>query len=215
IKTLSGSLDELSKLSSEILSALNPDKLLSYRLGGFIKVGYDKQLDEYKNINDTAKSWLDELEAREREETGIKTLKVHFNKVFGYYIEVSKSFTDKVPYRYQRKQTLVNGERYITDELKEIEIKVLSAEENATAIENRIFANLKEICMEELYKLQTTARALAYIDVILSLAVVSVSNRYIKPIINAKAKCIKIKMADIPLLNVWLIEDHMSPTILS
>ena len=200
IKTLSGSLDELSKLSSEILSALNPDKLLSYRLGGFIKVGYDKQLDEYKNINDTAKSWLDELEAREREETGIKTLKVHFNKVFGYYIEVSKSFTDKVPYRYQRKQTLVNGERYITDELKEIEIKVLSAEENATAIENRIFANLKEICMEELYKLQTTARALAYIDVILSLAVVSVSNRYIKPIINAKAKCIKIKNGRHPVV---------------
>ena len=200
IKTLSGSLDELSKLSSEILSALNPDKLLSYRLGGFIKVGYDKQLDEYKNINDTAKSWLDELEAREREETGIKTLKVHFNKVFGYYIEVSKSFTDKVPYRYQRKQTLVNGERYITDELKEIEIKVLSAEENATAIENRIFANLKEICMEELYKLQTTARALAYVDVILSLAVVSVSNRYIKPIINAKAKCIKIKNGRHPVV---------------
>ena len=200
LKSLNKGLDILPHVTKEIFSALDPEKILSYRLGGYIKEGYNKQLDEYVNIDKTAKSWLDALEAREREETGIKTLKVHFNKVFGYYIEVSKSFTGKVPYRYQRKQTLVNGERYITDELKEIEEKVLSAEANATALENKIFANLKEICFAELAQLQSTARAIAYLDAILSFAVVSVSNRYTKPVIGAKTKSVRIKNGRHPVV---------------
>lgn len=200
LKTLNGSMDVLPHLTSEILSALNPEKLMSYRLGGYIKKGYDKQLDEYKDIDKTAKEWLEQLEIREREETGIKTLKINFNKVFGYYIEVSKSFVDKVPYRYQRKQTLVNGERYITDELKEIEEKVLSAADNANALEDKIFAHLKEMCFAELACLQRTARAIACLDAILSFANVSVSNRYNKPVINGKTKCIKIKNGRHPVV---------------
>ena len=200
LKTIASTIQPLPHIANEIISALDPEKISAYKLGGYIKKGYDKQYDEYKDINETAKKWLDDLEAREKEETGIKTLKVHFNKVFGYYIEVSKSFTDKVPYRYQRKQTLVNGERYITDELKEIEEKVLSAEENKYALENKIFAHLKEICFEELARLQSIARAIAYLDVILSFAVVSVSNRYTKPAIGNKTKSIHIKNGRHPVV---------------
>ena len=200
LKTLNNKLEALPHISSEIFAALNADKMSSYKLGGYIKEGYNSELDKYVNMDKTARDWLDDLEAREREETGIKTLKVHFNKVFGYYIEVSKSFVDKVPYRYQRRQTLVNGERYITDELKEIEEKVLSAEENATALENKIFANLKEICFAELLALQNTARAIGYLDAILSFASVSVSNRYTKPIINEKTKSIRIKNGRHPVV---------------
>lgn len=192
LKAMNSAIEPLPHVAGEILAAINPDRVNSYKLGGFIKEGYNEQLDEYNNIDTTAKGWLAELEAREKEETGIKTLKVHFNKVFGYYIEVSKSFTDKVPYRYQRKQTLVNGERYITDELKEIEVKVLSAEENSTALENQIFEHLKGLCFDELSKIQQTARAIGSLDAILSFANVSVSNRYVKPVINGKTKRMSI-----------------------
>ncbi|MBO7151663.1 MAG: DNA mismatch repair protein MutS [Clostridia bacterium] len=200
LKTLNNTLDALPHVASEIFAALNPDKIASYKLGGYIKKGYDSELDEYSDIDKSAIDWLEDLEAREREETGIKTLKVHFNKVFGYYIEVSKSFIDKVPYRYQRRQTLVNGERYITDELKEIEVRVLSAEEKVTALENKIFANLKEICFAELVALQNTAKAIGYLDAILSFASVAVSNRYTKPVINAKTKSIRIKNGRHPVV---------------
>ena len=192
LKSINQTMTALPNVTAVVLSALDEQKLLSYRLGGYIRKGYDQQLDEYRNINQTAKMWLEELELREKEETGIKTLKVGYNKVFGYYIEVSKSFVEKVPYRYQRKQTLVGGERYITDELKQIEEKVLSAESNATALEEKIFAELKEMLFSELQNLQRTARAIACLDAILSFAVVSVSQRFVKPEISKKAKAVKI-----------------------
>jgi DNA mismatch repair protein MutS len=173
LKTIDKTIDGLDNVTAVVLSALDETRLQSYRLGGYIREGYDEQLDEYRNTNSLAKQWLDELESREKEETGIKTLKVGFNKVFGYYIEVSKSFVEKVPYRYQRKQTLVGGERYITDELKQIEEKVLSAESNAIALEEKIFAELKEMFGGELHSIQRTARAMACLDAILSFAVVS------------------------------------------
>ena len=192
LKSINQTMTALPNVTAVVLSALDEQKLLSYRLGGYIRKGYDQQLDEYRNINQTAKAWLEELELREKEETGIKTLKVGYNKVFGYYIEVSKSFVEKVPYRYQRKQTLVGGERYITDELKQIEDKVLSAESNATALEEKIFAELKEMLFSELQNLQRTARAIACLDAILSFAVVSVSQRFVKPEIGKKTKAVKI-----------------------
>ena len=192
LKSINQTMTALPNVTAVVLSALDEQKLLSYRLGGYIRKGYDQQLDEYRNINQTAKAWLEELELREKEETGIKTLKVGYNKVFGYYIEVSKSFVEKVPYRYQRKQTLVGGERYITDELKQIEDKVLSAESNATALEEKIFAELKEMLFIELQNLQRTARAIACLDAILSFAVVSVSQRFVKPEIGKKTKTVKI-----------------------
>ena len=150
------------------------------------------QLDQLRDIQSTARDWLLELEQREREATGIRTLKVGFNKVFGYYIEVSKSFKDNVPYRFQRKQTLVNAERFITDELKQIEDKVLSAESNALILEDKIFFELKQMCFENLSALQSTAQALCALDALLSFATVAVANKYVKPNIGKNVKSINI-----------------------
>ena len=123
--------------------------------GGFVIArGYDKTLDSLRDIKSTAQEWVVNLEAREREATGIRNLKVKYNKVFGYYIEVSNSFLDKVPYRYQRKQTLVGGERFITDELKELETRILTAHEEAAALENRLFDDLKAKTLAELSKVK-------------------------------------------------------------
>lgn len=123
VKGINKALNSLETVCATLQSALDREGVNSYKNGGYVKKGYDETLDQMRDIKNSAKEWLANLEAREREETGIRTLKVGYNKVFGYYIEVSKSFADKVPYRYERKQTLVNGERYITDELKQLEEK--------------------------------------------------------------------------------------------
>ncbi|MCQ2602429.1 MAG: DNA mismatch repair protein MutS, partial [Clostridia bacterium] len=204
IKNIEKSLKPLENINAVLSSALDRETVQNYKNGGFVKVGYDEQLDELRNINLTAKEWLTNLENNEREETGIKTLKVGFNKVFGYYIEVSKSFVDKVPYRYQRKQTLVGGERYITDELKQIEEKVLSAESEANAIEERIFAELKQMLIDKINDLQLTAQALSALDALLSLSVVSAANHYVKPVINKKVKAINIVEGRHPVVETLL-----------
>lgn len=192
IKRLSSALHPLKSLQSTLFSALDREGVNSYKNGGYIKKGYDETLDNLRDIKNSAKEWLANLEAREREETGIRTLKVGFNKVFGYYIEVSKSFVDKVPYRYERKQTLVGGERYITEELKQLENKILSSEANAQALEDKIFDELKGMCIENLSKLQSNAQALGTLDCLVSLANVSQANKYVKPTINRKVKTINI-----------------------
>lgn len=171
---------------------------------GAIRRGYSEKLDELRDIKKTAKVWLSNLEAQEREETGIRTLKVGFNKVFGYYIEVSKSFTDKVPYRYQRKQTLVGGERYITDELKEIETRILTAGEEADTLENRIVEELKSMLIAKLSDLQDTATAIATLDVLLSLANVSAAQGYVRPSIGKKIKDIRITAGRHPVVETIL-----------
>lgn len=192
LKTLNQYLYPLENVCLTLSSAIDRQLVVNYKNGGYIKKGYDETLDGLRDINNSAKVWLAELEARERDATGIRTLKVGFNKVFGYYIEVSKSFVDKVPYRYERKQTLVGGERYITQELKEIEDKILSAEANATALEDKIFAELKQLAIEHLAEMQKTAYALGTLDALLSFASVSLKNNYTKPLINAKVKQIRI-----------------------
>ena len=192
LKTLNQYLYPLKNVYATLSSAIDRELVVNYKNGGYIKKGYDETLDGLRDINNSARVWLAELEAKERDETGIRTLKVGFNKVFGYYIEVSKSFVDKVPYRYERKQTLVGGERYITQELKEIEEKILSAEANATALEDKIFAELKQLAYDNLAEMQKTAYALGTLDALLSFATVSVENNYTKPIINAKIKQIRI-----------------------
>jgi len=192
LKEINKNLNELSKLQTKLENALDRDGVNTYKNGNYIKFGYNKELDGLKNIKQLADQWLQDLEAREKDETGIRTLKVGYNKVFGYYIEVSKSFTSQVPMRYERKQTLVNGERYITDELKQLEDKVLSADANAAALEEQIFINLKDLCIENLTALQNNAQALCTLDAILSFAIVSVNNKYVKPVINSKVKQINI-----------------------
>ncbi len=194
LKQINSDIKDESRLAEEIDRAINRDCVQSYKNGGFISGGYCKELDALRDIKNTAAIWLSNLEASEREATGIKNLKVGFNKVFGYYIEVSNSFLDKVPYRYSRKQTLVGGERFITDELKEIEDKILSAESEVNSLEAKLFANLKSMTLEKLAQIQSTGAALAELDAILSLASVSAANGYVKPNIGKKVK--KIAIAD-------------------
>lgn len=211
IKKMNSALYPLEKLNALLVGAIDREGAINYKNGHYIAKGYDSNLDELRNIQTSAREWLAEMEAKEREETGIRTLKVGFNKVFGYYIEVSKSFTDKVPYRYQRKQTLVNGERYITDELKRLEEKILSAEANATALEERIFDELKQACLASLSKLQSNAQALSALDCLLSLANVSVANKYVKPTINKKVKSINIVGGRHPVVETLLDKGSYVP----
>lgn len=204
LKNLFSEMDAMEDINTVLVSALDRDAAVNFKNGGFIKKGYSNRLDEFRDIHNTARTWLSNLEANEREETGIRTLKIGYNRVFGYYIEVSNSFKDKVPYRYQRKQTLVNGERFITEELKQIEERILSAESNASSLEDKIFSELKELLYNKLANLQKTAAALACLDAILSFASVSAQNRYVRPVINDKIKRLKITNGRHPIVETLL-----------
>ncbi len=211
LKELNRSIQPLDGLKKLLDGAFDRDKISNFRGGNYIADGYNPQLDELRGIRDHAQNWLDSLEEKEREETGIRTLKIGYNKVFGYYIEVSKSFIDKVPYRYQRKQTLVGGERYITEELKAIEEKILSAQSDSLALEEKIFTELKLRACENLPALRSTAQALAALDVLLSFASVSVSQRYVKPRIGAKIKATDIRDGRHPVVETLLAKgDYVS-----
>jgi len=204
LKTIDSNIYPLEDLCFELEAALDRDKVNNYKITPFIKKGYNKQLDDFKSIQTSAIEWIKSLEEREREATGIRTLKIGCNKVFGYYIEVSKSFIDKVPYRYERKQTLVNGERFITEELKNLEDKIFSADSNVQLLEDKIFFELKQLCLENLSKLQSTANALSTLDALLSFATVSASGRYVKPNISKKVKAIKIAEGRHPVVEQLL-----------
>lgn len=193
LREIFGGIYTLDKLNAVLISAIDRDAVNDYKNKPYIKQGYNQQYDTFKDIRKASGAWITDLEAQEREITGIKNLKISYNRVFGYYIEVSKSFIDKVPYRYERKQTLVNAERFITDELKQIEDKVFNAEASLQSIEATIFLELKEKCMQSFAKLQSTATALSALDVLLSFANVSVANKYVKPNIGDKVRRIDIK----------------------
>ncbi|MDE6211466.1 MAG: DNA mismatch repair protein MutS, partial [Clostridia bacterium] len=187
----------------------NPPALL--KDGGYIRDGYDKELDELRNAEVMGKQWLANLESQEKESTGIKNLKVGYNKVFGYYIEVSKTNIDKVPYRYQRKQTLTTGERYITQELKEIEDKLVGAKDKALDIESRIFEELKLDLIKVIPHLQSTSRSISYCDALLSLAMVAIANNYVKPVINDNIEGIEIKNGRHPVVEALLKNNEFVP----
>lgn len=165
-------------------SAISEDYLGVIKDGGFIREGYSKELDEMKYVAKNGKGWLAEFEAKERERTGIKNLKVGYNKVFGYYIEVTKSYLSLAPAEYIRKQTLANAERYITPELKEMEDEILKAEENSIRLETKLYQEILAKLLSYVPDLQSTSQNLAKLDCLLSFAVVSVKNRYVKPLIN-------------------------------
>ena len=204
LKGILSGIHTLEKLNAVLSSAIDRDAVSDFKNKPFIKKGYDQQLDQYKDIKNTATGWIADLEAREREATGIRTLKVSYNKVFGYYIEISKSFVDKVPYRFERKQTLVNAERFITDELKQIEDRVLTAEASVASIEDKIFYELKQLCLENLSALQSTAQSLSVLDTLLSFATVSVSGNFVKPNIGKKVKSIRISEGRHPVVEQLL-----------
>lgn len=160
--------------------------------GGFIKKGYNKELDELKDAYVLGKTWIANYEAEQRETTGIKNLKVSYNKVYGYYIEVNKSLVSNVPLNYIRKQTVANNERFITQELKALEEKILGSEEASIKLEQQIFADIRKMLLDNLVNLQTTAKAIATLDSILALSELAIKNNYTKPVINGKVKDIKI-----------------------
>jgi len=170
-----------SDIYGEICSAIRDDAPFSIREGGMIQEGYSEELDDLKNGSKDARQWIAELEGKEKERTGIRTLKVGFNKVFGYYIEVSNSFKDMIPADYVRKQTLVNGERYITEDLKKYESLVLNAQSRINDLEYHLFTALRLKIQERTSELQKTSAALSCIDVLCSFAESSVKLNYVKP----------------------------------
>lgn len=179
--------------------------------GGFIRRGYSEELDGYRSANTDGKSWLAKLENDEKEATGIKNLKVGYNKVFGYYIEVSKGNVDKVPFRYVRKQTLTTGERYITEELKEIEDKILGAVEKSVKLELMLFEQIKLQMLKVIPMLQSTARAVAVCDTLLSFAKLSAASNYCKPVINDDIEVISIKDGRHPVVEALMKADEFVP----
>ena len=181
-------LDPMEDICALLSRAIDDEAPLSVREGGMIRDGYNEELDELRDISKNGKNYLAELELREREATGIKNLKIGYNRVFGYYIEVTRSFYDQVPYRYTRKQTLANCERFITEELKDLERKILGAEENAVRLEYQLFCEIRETLKKALPRLSATAGALKTLDVLLSLSRVAQENEYVRPRINDEGR---------------------------
>ena len=185
LKDLDGSMEEFGDLYSLIDRSVCEEPPMGITEGGIIKPGYSKDLDRLKESISGAKEWIANLENTEKERTGIKTLRVGFNKVFGYYIDVSKGMIDKVPEDYIRKQTLVNNERYITPELKEKEDLVLTAEARINKIEYEEFRRIRSSIEPYITRLQRASASVAVLDVLISFARVAASNAYVKPVVNA------------------------------
>ena len=178
--------DDLYELSKLIEKAIREDTPPTIHEGGIIKTGYNSELDELISISRGGKDWLAKLEAKEKDTTGISTLKVNYNKVFGYFIEVPKSRSDDVPLHYVRKQTLVNAERYITDELKSFESKVLDAEEKRASLEYKIFNEIRDEVVKNNTTIQQIAQFLACLDCLLNLAEIADQNDYQRPEFNTE-----------------------------
>ena len=178
---LAAELDVLEDLRDRIARTICDEPPFSVREGGFIRDGFDQEVDRLRHILQGGKGVIPEMEAREKEKTGIRTLKIGYNKVFGYYIEVSNSFKDQVPDTYIRKQTLVNGERFITQELKDLEHEILTASERLVALEYQLFTALREEISAAAVRIQKTAAAVAELDALVSFAAVAVRNNYCRP----------------------------------
>ncbi len=189
ISDISNSIFDFNQIVCLLKRAISDDPPANLKDGGYIKEGYNEELDELRKIGKNSKTTIAELENREREKTGIRTLRIGFNRVFGYYIEVTNSFKDKVPFDYIRRQTLANAERYITEELKELEEKILSSDERALQLENTIYSQIKDSLSSVIHQLQSTSNAIADLDVILSLATVAKDNGYVRPsILSSKQR---------------------------
>ena len=177
-------IDPLSDIKDKIYAAVDPDAPSTLKDGGVIAKGYHPEVDELRSIRDNTKGVLAQLETRLRQETGIPKLKIGYNHVFGYFIEVSNSYKAQVPESYIRKQTLTTGERYITQELKELENKILGAHERLIALEHRLFNELLESIGAQLDRIQRTANAVAKLDVLTALAQVAAENNYCRPVVD-------------------------------
>jgi len=202
--------ETFAELVDLLTRAIVDEPGLTVREGGIIKDGYNAELDEYRRIAHDSKAMLQEIEEREKAETGIKSLKIGYNKVFGYYIEVRNSGTDLVPERYIRKQTMANAERYITEELKEFETKILGAQEKIINIEYNLFTEVREQIKARLTDIQATAHQVAIVDVLVSLAEAATRYDYTRPVITDNGE-IDIKDGRHPLVEHILTRDLFVP----
>ena len=196
-------MDDLRDLYTLLESAIVEEPPLAMKEGGIIKDGYNEDVDHFREAKTKGKSWLAELEAEEREKTGIRNLKIKYNKVFGYYLEVTNSFKNMVPEYYTRKQTLTNAERYITPRLKELEDKLY-------ALEYELFVNVRNTISREVERIQRTAKAIAKLDTYISLALVASRNNYVRPKINTKG-VIDIKNGRHPVVEKMIPNDMFIP----
>ena len=203
---INSDIDELGDITSLIEKAIIDDPPLSSREGGFIREGYDDNIDMLRKSKTDGKTWLLNLENEEREATGIKNLKVKYNKVFGYYLEVTNSFKNNVPDYYIRKQTLTNAERYSTPRLQELEDIILNAEDKLFGLEFDAFSDIRDVIDSNLQRVQKTAKAIAFLDALCSLAVVANNNNFCKPDINDKG-IIDIKKGRHPVIEKMLSAD--------
>ncbi|MBR1868125.1 MAG: DNA mismatch repair protein MutS [Clostridia bacterium] len=185
LQDVNRSLKDMSEIGKLLLRAIDEKATIVNKNGGFIKEGFDKELDHFRNAKNNATNYISGIEEREKKRTGIKNLKISYNKVFGYYIEITNSFKQYVPYDYIRKQTLTNSERYITEELKGVEEEVLASEEKAIQREMLIYEQIKELLSKNLKQLIETSRALAKLDTLVSFAVIAKKNGYVRPEITS------------------------------
>ncbi len=199
-------LDDLQDIYNLISASIEDEPPITVRDGGIIKNGFSKEADELRDAKTKGKEWLSQLEERERENTGIKNLKVKYNKVFGYYLEVTNSFKSLVPKEWTRKQTLTNAERYTTDELKHLEDVILGAEDKLNTLEYDLFCQVRDEISNQVIRIQATAKAVAMIDVFTSLSLVSQQNNYVRPKINEKG-VIDIKNGRHPVVEKMISND--------
>ncbi len=203
-------LDPLSDITDLLERAIDPDAPLSIKEGGMIRNGYNAELDELRAASTNGKKWLSELETQERDKTGIKNLKISFNRVFGYYIEVTKSYYDLVPVRYVRKQTLAAAERFVTEELKVLEKKILGAEESSMRLEYQLFVAIREQLSAAMERLSRVAYAIKSLDALVALAQSAAENSYIRPSLNEDG-VYDIKDGRHPVVEQSIGFDHFVP----
>ena len=210
MRRIYGELDTLEDICSLIDHAIKEDAPFSVREGGIISDGYDERVDELRAIVENGDEWKEQIAEREREETGIKNLKVGYNKVFGFYIEVTRSQYELVPDRYIRKQTLANCERYITEELKEMESKVLGASEKLCSLEYELFCDVRATVADNSVRIQKVAALIAETDVYYSLATVAAKNRYVRPEVNSLDDIV-IKDGRHPVVEQFVKDSYFVP----
>jgi len=210
LKELNEEIDLLSDVTNLIEEAIIDEAPITTKEGGIIKTGYNEEVDKLRYIGTNGKSVIAELEAKEREKTGIKNLKIAYNKVFGYYIEVTRSYFDLVPQNYIRKQTLADKERYIIEELKELEETITSAEEKIIALEYEIFSKVRSYIALQVERLQKTAISIANIDVLVGLAEIAEKNNYVKPIVD-ECGIIDIKNGRHPVVEKCISDGEFVP----
>ena len=206
LKEIQADLDPLQDLYELVDQSIMDEPPLTVRDGDMIKTGFHEEVDRLRNAKTEGKTWIAQLEAKEREATGIKNLRIKYNKVFGYYLEVTNSYKDLVPEHYMRKQTLANAERYITPELKELEDMILGAEDKLVALEYNLFCEVRDKLGAEIVRIQKTAKAIAALDVFASLSLVAERNNYVCPKMNNKG-LIQIKDGRHPVVEKMIDHD--------